>query len=273
MEEKNLVYRYDGSFRGILCCVYEIYTQKEFPAQILEEDDPATLYPEKWVKTDEAHARRVWRSLPKKLGKRGTQMVRDGYWTCLPDKALTLCRFIARGYQAGPQVVDMLADETVNQLNQALQYLYNETHLFQGFVRFSISGHVMTAAITPRNRVLPLLKDHFFQRYPEEYFLLYDKTHREALIHQPGKGKLIPMEQFIPNPPDEEEQAYRAMWKQFYDTIAIRERENPKCRMSHLPKRYWGDMTEFQEMPVRSYGEKKSPVLQGSTPQPLPKGR
>ena len=31
MEEKNLAYRCDGSFHGILCCVYEIYTKKEFP--------------------------------------------------------------------------------------------------------------------------------------------------------------------------------------------------------------------------------------------------
>ena len=34
--------------------------------------------------------------------------------------------------------------------------------------------------------------------------------------------------------------------RRFYDTIAIRERENPRCRMTHMPKRYWGTMTEFQ---------------------------
>ena len=63
MEEKNLAYRCDGSFHGILCCVYEIYTKKEFPARILTPESPATLYPEKWIETDKSHGERVWRSL------------------------------------------------------------------------------------------------------------------------------------------------------------------------------------------------------------------
>ena len=47
-------------------------------------------------------------------------------------------------------------------------------------------------------------------------------------------------------PPDETEARYRLLWKRFYDTIAIKERYNPKCRMTQMPKRYWGTMTEFQ---------------------------
>ena len=46
--------------------------------------------------------------------------------------------------------------------------------------------------------------------------------------------------------PDETETSYRRLWKRFYDTIAIKERENPRCRQTHMPKRYWNTMTEFQ---------------------------
>ena len=35
------------------------------------------------------------------------------------------------------------------------------------------------------------------------------------------------------------------MWRSFYHTISIEGRYNPNCRMTHMPKRYWGDMTEF----------------------------
>ena len=49
----------------------------------------------------------------------------------------------------GPSVADMLADETVHALHSALKHLYNEAHLFRGFVRFSIHDRVMTGAITP----------------------------------------------------------------------------------------------------------------------------
>lgn len=36
-----------------------------------------------------------------------------------------------------------------------------------------------------------------------------------------------------------------SLWKRFYETVAIRERENPRCQNTFLPKRYRGTMTEF----------------------------
>jgi probable DNA metabolism protein len=45
--------------------------------------------------------------------------------------------------------------------------------------------------------------------------------------------------------PSEEEKKFRELWRLFYQTIEIKERRNPRCRMSHMPKRYWSCMTEF----------------------------
>ena len=52
------------------------------------------------------------------------------------------------------------------------------------------------------------------------------------------------MEHFSLEEPDETERQFRALWKQFYHTIGIEGRYNPKCRMTHMPKRYWENMTE-----------------------------
>lgn len=55
-------------------------------------------------------------------------------------------------------------------------------------------------------------------------------------------------------PPGQEELNYRRLWRRFYDTIAIEGRENPRCRMTHMPKRYWAMMTEFQaETPAPTF--------------------
>ena len=35
-----------------------------------------------------------------------------------------------------------------------------------------------------------------------------------------------------------------------YQTIAIPARHNPKCRMSHMPKRYWDNLPEMQPDPM-----------------------
>ena len=131
-------------------------------------------------------------------------------------------------------------------MRKAVRHLEEEAHLLTGFVRFSELEGVLAGEISPKNRVLPLLRPHFCGRYPQEQFLLYDKTHREALIHAPGRWSILPMEEFQMGRAGTEELQYRRMWRKFYDTIAIEGRENPRCRMTHMPKRYWDNMTEFQ---------------------------
>ena len=126
-----------------------------------------------------------------------------------------------------------------------MRHLNGEVHQYKGFVRFSDLG-AYWGRNRAENRVLPLLRRHFCDRYRNERFFLYDRTHQEALFYAEGRSAVRPLEHFQMAPPDEVEARYRLLWKRFYDTIAIRERENPRCRMTHMPKRYWGTMTEFQ---------------------------
>lgn len=77
--------------------------------------------------------------------------------------------------------------------------------------------------------------------------MIYDKTHKAALLYQEGISKIVPLEDVQFPQADESEEQYRELWKQFYKTIAIEARLNPKCRMTHMPKRYWENMTEMKE--------------------------
>ena len=56
----------------------------------------------------------------------------------------------------------------------------------------------------------------------------------------------MPAENFQAGAPDERERQYRRLWRAFFETVAIRERTNPRCQNTHLPKRYRAMMTEFQ---------------------------
>ena len=106
---------------------------------------------------------------------------------------------------------------------------------------------VLAGEIRPKNRVLPLLRPHFCDRMYNETFLLYDRTHHEALVHRGGQWAIVPMDSFKMAAPSAAEAQYRRLWKTFYDTIEIKERHNPKLRQTHMPKRYWETMTEFQD--------------------------
>lgn len=248
LDRSDVIYQYDGSFDGLLCCVFESYDQKEIPADVLAPGEhQAMVFAIKKISTDEQRARRVLASIPTKMGDLALDFVRHAFLTCLAQKEIYILLFLRLGYQHGPCVMNMLADDVVSTLFKAVTHLKRESHLLKGFVRFSVVNNALTAEIEPKNCVLPLLMDHFCNRYPEENFLIHDKTHGMALIYQPHRHAIIPIDALQLPEPDEEELAFRQLWRLFYDTIAIEGRYNPKCRMSHMPKRYWKYMTEFSQ--------------------------
>ncbi|MEG1683998.1 MAG: TIGR03915 family putative DNA repair protein, partial [Oscillospiraceae bacterium] len=240
----ELIYLYDGSFDGFLCCVYEAYTRRETVVAITAMDE-LLLFATRTVETDFAHARRVYRSLVK-IAPRVGDLVRRALLTCLDDREYRTYLFLRKLYREGAPLLRRLTDETYAPLLTAIRHLEGEAELLRGLVRFSELGGVLGSEIQPKNRVLPLLRSHFCGRYPEERFFIYDRTHREALFYGAHQAKIVPLEDFQMSPPDETEAEYRLLWKRFYDTIAIRERTNPKCRLSRMPKRYWNTLTEFQ---------------------------
>lgn len=245
-DRSNLIYCYDGSFDGLLCCVFESYEKREIPADIFSPDTEQTvLLPQKEIVTDPQKSARVLASIPGKMGKEALDFVRHAYLTCLPRKELFILLFLRMGFSCGPRVMNMLADDVVNTLFKAVKHLTNEAHLLKGFLRFSVFDGALAAEIEPKNLVLPLLAPHFRERYPEERFLIYDRTHSMALIYQPYRSKIISADDFQMPEPDEEERSFRELWRLFYSTIEVQGRHNPKCRMSHMPKRYWSCMTEF----------------------------
>ena len=242
----EMVYYYDGSFDGFLSCIFESYANKEVLTAIYcDEDAVPTLFDCRSVTTDSAHAMRVLRKLIK-VSPYAAELVQKGFLTCMEDKELYLYRMVVKLLREGPAFLRNFSDETLYPVACAVRHLEGEVHLLKGFVRFSELGGILGSEIEPKNRVLPLLRSHFCGRFREDQFFIYDRTHKEALFYAGGKAVIRPLADFQMAPPDEREANYRLLWKRFYDTIAIKERENPRLRMTHMPKRYWNTMTEFQ---------------------------
>ena len=204
-----------------------------------------TLFDSRTVETNRGHAARVLRKVSSCASEAGT-LLWHGFLSCLPEKEIILYHFVEKLLRDGPGFLRDRSDEILFPLAKAVQHLRGEAHLLKGFTRFSELGGVLAGEIEPKNRVLPLLKGHFCARYHNERFFLYDRTNQEALFYADGKAVIRTLEHFQMAPPDEVEARYRTLWKRFYDTVAIKERYNPKCRMTNMPKRYWNTMTEFQ---------------------------
>jgi len=70
MAWREIIYQYDGSFEGLLCCVFESYTKKERPTAILRDgDDEPSLFEICAVTTDRAHPQRSAAHTPPPLRK------------------------------------------------------------------------------------------------------------------------------------------------------------------------------------------------------------
>ena len=246
----DTAYRYDGSLEGFFCCIFAIYVNKEPPACFQTADDPQpTLFPVRRVDTNAAHAQRILDSLSKRSAYAKNWVIK-GFLTCVPEREMMLYRFIRALYEEGPALLRRLSHEAVHPLFQAVRHLDGEVQLLRGFTRFSEFDGILAGEIRPKNRVLPLLGPHFRARMRDETFFLYDRTHREGLFYQKGPWRILPLEDFQMAAPDEREAQFRRLWKRFYDTVAIEARYNPKLRMTHMPKRYWDTMTEFQPDPA-----------------------
>ena len=182
MAWREIIYQYDGSFEGLLCCVFESYTKKERPTAILRDgDDEPSLFEIRAVTTDRAHAQRIYRSLYKRSPEVGP-FLRRAFLTCLPDKEMAIYRFIVKFYREGAPLLSRLSDDTYLPLLKAVRQLSGEVEQFRGFTRFSDFDGVLGAEIEPKNRVLPVLRRHFCERYHNEAFFLYDRTARRCSI-------------------------------------------------------------------------------------------
>lgn len=78
-------------------------------------------------------------------------------------------------------------------------------------------------------------------------FIINDKKRGMCLVYNGRECIIYPTDTAPKINLSENEKEYRRLWKQFYDTVEIKERHNERCRMTLMPKRYWKYLTEFQE--------------------------
>ena len=156
LHDADVVYLYDGSFEGFLCCVYESFAQHELPFAVwTPQRETATLYPVKDIATDPAVARRVFASFGKKLGAETEYLVSRDFLSGQEDKELLLLRFLHLAFALGPGTVKREGHPVVAPLYAMKKSLDWEVDKFQGFVRFEEHDGMLGAVIHPQKLYPP----------------------------------------------------------------------------------------------------------------------
>jgi len=258
----NTCYKYDGSFYGMLSCIFESFSKKELPIEITTFDR-ATLFTVKIIETNENWAKRILDSIPLKINALALENIKLAYLTDYEHKELGVLHFLISGYKYGKNFIQtirsvpnpekiftagVLDNPHISGMQKAIDLLTLEAHRFVMFVRFSQVNGALVSIIEPQNNILPLLVDHFTQRFRNEQFLIYDKTHSLGLLYLNKKPTIEHIENFEMPDLDEHEKQYQKLWQIFFNSVAIKERINPRCQNNFLPKKYRNNMTEFMNL-------------------------
>ncbi|MBC2870705.1 TIGR03915 family putative DNA repair protein [Bittarella massiliensis] len=272
-DRPDLIYLHDGSFAGFLCCVFESFVRREAPLDIVCREDCQTgLYAVREIESDRARAGRVFRSIGERMGEEARQLVQRAFLFGEGGRDLWLYRFLCRGYRYGPAVCGMLGDEAVSRVQKMALSVSNEAHLLLGFVRFAEYDGALLSQISPKHFVLPVLREHFCDRYPEETFMIHDKTHQMALIYRPHRAKIVSVKALELPLDTPQEQLYRQLWRGYHQSATIAARVNPRCQRGNMPKRFWGEMCEMADRSAPPLEGARAAGLQGpergDTPSP-----
>ncbi|MBE6877709.1 MAG: DNA metabolism protein [Ruminococcaceae bacterium] len=248
-QRTDVIFVYDGTFDGFLCCVHEYYYSSFNPVEIICEDDiRASLFQFVTISTDTFKSDKVRKAIEEKISSYSLRFLQECLLCCGKEKEIHMLGYIVKGFKKGGQVHRLVGDDDVAYLLKAHNHLKREKHLYLGLVRFYKANDAYISVITPKNRLLPLMAYHFTQRFANQNFMIYDATNKEALLYYEKQTSIIKAENIELPELDDEELAMQKLWKLFYDTVAIKERYNPRCRMNFMPKRTWDFLPEMKDL-------------------------
>ncbi len=253
------IFVYDKTFEGLLTAVFDAYFRKTFPDLLVIEGEPLPLFYNEAVHiiTDEEKCNRVWRSLEKKLSATALGCLWATWLSELPEIDMLLFRYIRKNVDSPVSIEVNFGDPDVLEISKISRKVNQEKHRVAQFIRFQKAGDgTFFGAMEPLYNVLPLSIKHFQNRFGSQKWVLYDvkrqygfyydlSTVKEVYFNDKESHLLTGLlnDELMA----EDERLFQQLWKQYFKSITIRERINPKLHRQHMPVRYWKYLTEKQK--------------------------
>ncbi len=186
---------YEPSFEGWLSAVFYIYAnrlQDDEALQLTAQDCyvPSLIAEATSVATDEDKAERVLTKLNKLLGRSGMRNLLWGFLSEKDNIGTTLFQVVkyAIDYPSRP-IMEDLGNLNVLELVQTVKSVGREKHRMEAFVRFEhTTDDIYFARVEPDFNVLPLIGEHFRQRYQDQHWAIYDLTRNYGIYYDKSQS-------------------------------------------------------------------------------------
>lgn len=261
----RIIYVCEDSLTGIFSGIYEVWKRKmtaeEAGLEVGDSFERRLFCEYIFCKAEERKALAVIRMIQKNLGADVYEKISYALLSADRRKADMVFRamFEAKKLSRKDRLMEHLGNEAVRAVFGMYRQVANEAHHYKGFVRFrELKNKTLFAKIEPKHAVLPCIAEHFADRFPQENWVIYDKTHEVFLIHEKGKRYYF-LQQYMCMKGDsgsaqniaggfsEEEMDYEALWKGFVQSISVAERENRALQNQNLPLRFRTNLVEFSK--------------------------
>ena len=261
----RIIYVCEDSLIGIFSGIYEVWKRKmtaeEAGLEVGDSFERRLFCEYIFCKAEERKALAVIRMIQKNLGADVYEKISYALLSADRRKAEMVFRAMleAKKLSRKDRLMEHLGNEAVRAVFGMYRQVVNEAHHYKGFVRFrELKNKTLFAKIEPKHAVLPCIAEHFADRFPQENWVIYDKTHEVFLIHEKGKRYYF-LQQYMCMKGDsgsaqniaggfsEEEMDYEALWKEFVQSISVAERENRALQNQNLPLRFRTNLVEFSK--------------------------
>lgn len=261
----RIIYVCEDSLTGIFSGIYEVWKRKmtaeEAGLEVGDSFERRLFCEYIFCKAEERKALVVIRMIQKNLGADVYEKISYALLSADRRKAEMVFRAMleAKKLSRKDRLMEHLGNEAVRAVFGMYRQVANEAHHYKGFVRFrELKNKTLFAKIEPKHAVLPCIAEHFADRFPQENWVIYDKTHEVFLIHEKGKRYYF-LQQYMCMKGDsgsaqniaggfsEEEMDYEALWKEFVQSISVAERENRALQNQNLPLRFRTNLVEFSK--------------------------
>lgn len=243
-----LYYIYDGTFEGLLTAIYDSYYKKDFPEQIVPQDNFTDnfLINKVYIRTDEEKSKKVHDAVINKISRTAMTKIMYAYLSEYEDAGIYVLEYLRFGFKVGRTVDSYLADDRVNNINKLVTKVAREKHLLAGIIRFRLlQNNIYYAPIEPQYNTICLLGKHFAGRMSDQVFVIHDVKRSYGVFYDKTKWFMSDIEINKGIVLHEKEIFYQELWKRYFDGITIESRLNPKLQSNHMPKRYWKYLIEM----------------------------
>ncbi|MDR0714762.1 MAG: TIGR03915 family putative DNA repair protein [Bacteroidales bacterium] len=249
------VFFYDQTFDGLLTAVFDAYSRKAFPVELLKTGEARPLFAEEChlVVTGTDEAKRVWAALRKKLPQATCNMLKLVWLSEVERSDALLFRYICKTFDNASSIALNFGDSDILEVRNLARKVAHEAMYLKQFVRFQKAADgIFFAPVRPLYNALPLTVDHFSDRFSGQQWVIYDLRRKYGYYYDLQHAEEIVFngdDRILNGKLDEslmasDEKLFQNLWKNYCKALTIKERLNPRLQRRNMPVRFWQDLTE-----------------------------